>query len=159
MQAPLPVPTLLERLAAFAERIEIILETPGLNWLWRPSLNGWSLTEVACHLRDVEREVHQPRFEAVLRADNAFLPGVSADDWAIERNYQRQDGRAALADFLTARQRGLMTLAELPEESWERRGEHAFFGPTTMHELLNLVAGHDKAHWQQVEELVRDNPG
>jgi hypothetical protein len=154
MQSPPPVSTLLERLGAFAERLEAALSLPQLDWLWRPAIGHWSLTEVLCHLRDVEREVHLPRFEAVLRADNAFLPGVSADDWAVERRYQEQDGSAALNVFLAARRRSLAMLSGLPEESWERRGEHAFFGPTSMHELLNLVVGHDRAHWEQIEELL-----
>jgi hypothetical protein len=154
MQTPPPVATLLGQLAAFAEKLEAVLSAPNVDWLWRPALGHWSLTEVACHLRDVEREVHQPRFDAVIRTDNAFLPGVAADDWASERNYQSQDGAAALKAFLAARRRSLVMLAKLPEESWARHGQHAFFGPTTMHELLNLVAGHDHAHWEQVEELL-----
>ena len=33
-------------------------------------------------MRDVEREVHRPRYRAVIREDNPFLPGVSSDEWA-----------------------------------------------------------------------------
>lgn len=155
MQAPPPVPILLAELAAFPRTLERLLAEPGLDWRWRPEPNQWSLTEVTCHLRDVEREVHLPRFEAVIAAENAFIAGVAADDWAKTRHYQEQDGRAALHDFLLARQNTVARLSELDDESWQRRGQHAFFGPTTLHELLNLVVGHDRAHGEQVKRLVR----
>ena len=41
-------------------------------------------------MRDVEREVHRPRYRAVIREDNPFLPGVSSDEWAKLRDYQGQ---------------------------------------------------------------------
>jgi hypothetical protein len=145
----------LAELAAFPGTLERLLAEPALEWLWRPGANQWSLTEVACHLRDVEREVHLPRFEAVIAAENAFIAGVAADDWAVSRHYQEQDGRAALHDFLQARQKTIAVLSELDGAIWQRRGQHAFFGPTTLHELLNLVTGHDRAHGEQVKRLVR----
>jgi hypothetical protein len=135
--------------------VERLLAEPGVDWLWRPEPNQWSLTEAVCHLRDVEQEVHLPRFEAVIAAENAFIAGASPDDWAQSRRYQEQDGRAALRDFVQTRQKTIAALNELDEPIWQRRGQHAFFGPTTLHELLNLVVGHDRAHGEQVKRLVR----
>jgi hypothetical protein len=157
LQAPPPVPILLAELAAFPGTLERLLAEPGVDWLWRPEPGQWSLTEVACHLRDVEREVHLPRFEAVIAAENAFIAGVAADDWAESRHYQEQDGRAALHDFLQARQKTIAVLRELDLPIWQRQGQHAFFGPTTLHELLNLVIGHDRAHGEQVKRLAKHN--
>ena len=154
MQAPLPVPVLLAELAAFAGRIERLLSQAEVDWWGRPKPNEWSLTEAVCHLRDVEQEVHLPRFEAVLAAENAFLPGVAADDWAESRRYQEQDGAAALQAFLVARQKTVALLSQLDTSIWQRRGQHAFFGPTTLHELLNLVVSHDRVHGEQVKRLV-----
>ena len=157
MQAPPPVSILLAELAAFPGTLERLPAEPALEWLWRPGPNQWSLTEVTCHLRDVEREVHLPRFEAVIAVENAFIAGVAADDWAKSRHYQEQDGRAALRDFLQARQKTIAVLSALDDSIWQRRGQHAFFGPTTIHELLNLVVGHDRAHGEQIKTLVKRN--
>lgn len=112
------------------------------------------MTEVVCHLRDVEREVHQARFEALIQDDGAFLPGAVADDWVEERNYREQNGPLALEAFLAARQKTLSMLEGLSAKTWERRGQHSFFGPTTMHELLYLMVQHDEAHWEQLRELI-----
>jgi hypothetical protein len=149
-----PVDTLLKRLATFAGELEQLLLHAGVDWRQRPLPEQWSLTELVCHLRDVEREIHQPRFHALLAADNAFLSGVAADEWAESRRYQEQDGPAALLDFKLARSETARLLAGVPAGYWQRHGRHSFFGPTSAHELLALVVEHDHAHLQQANELL-----
>jgi hypothetical protein len=151
MQNPPPVPLLLVELAEFATFLRQALAAPQVHWRWRPSSEAWSIVEVVCHLRDVEREVHLPRFQALAETENPFLSGVDADEWAAPRDYFRQDGHAALADFVTARLETLALLKMLPESAWSREARHAFFGQTTLHELLYLVVQHDRVHRQQVE--------
>jgi hypothetical protein len=149
-----PVDTLRERLAALAAYLPSLISAAGVDWRQRPAPGQWSLTELACHLRDVEREIHQARFHALLAADNAFLPGVAADEWAESRGYQEQDGPAALAEFTAARAETIHLLSGLPDDYWQRRGRHSFFGPTSAHELLSLVVEHDHAHLEQIKELL-----
>ena len=154
MQNPPPIETLLAQLEQFSLDLQNELSDPAIDWQCRPAEGEWCLTEVACHLRDVEREVHQPRFRAMLRTDNAFLSGAVADSWVEERRYREQSGPAALAAFAAARAETSAMLASLTEEAWQRTGQHAFFGPTTLHELLYLVVQHDEAHGEQIEELL-----
>jgi hypothetical protein len=149
---PPPVADLLAELAAFRD---LVAATPAGSVAWARRLPPpeWSLNEVACHLRDVEREVHQARLHAILEEDGAFVPGVDADLWAEERDYWSQDGRAALAEFLRLRDATIDLLAPLPLEIWDRRGQHTFFGPTTLHELVYLAVQHDRIHARQLAEL------
>jgi hypothetical protein len=151
-----PIPVLLDELAAFATTLARRLSGEDIDWQRRPSAGEWSLIEVICHLRDVEREVHQARFRALIAADNAFLPGASSDEWVEQRQYRWQNGPQALADFVAARHQTVSLLRSFgPEdEMWRRLGRHAFFGPTTMRELLNLAVGHDQAHWPQINGLL-----
>lgn len=153
MQEPPPVNALLIELEAFATAVAQLLADDEIDWQWRSEAGEWSITEVVCHLRDVEREVHQTRFRDLIAAENVFLPGVVADDWIQQRQYQQQDGPAALKDFLAARCQTLVLLEDMPEAMWERRGQHAFFGPTSLHELLNLAVEHDEAHFDQLIAL------
>ena len=151
MQQPPPVTTLLQQLESFPKWLSARLAGPTVDWHCAPAEDEWCLTEVMCHLRDVEREVHQPRFLALLERDGAFLPGAVADEWVEERAYHLQDGPVAHQMFLAARWETI-ALLPLPDSLlWQRRGQHAYFGPTTMHELLNLVVQHDLAHYEQVE--------
>ncbi|MDX1687459.1 MAG: DinB family protein [Candidatus Promineifilaceae bacterium] len=154
MQEPLPVPTLLQRLESFARDVEQALSDPLVDWECAPAPGEWCLTEVVCHLRDVEKEVHQRRFRALIEEGEAFIPGVAADDWIEERAYREQHGPTALAQFLEARRETLVLLQDLDEAVWKRQGQHAFFGPTSLHELLNLAVQHDAAHWEQIDNLL-----
>mgnify|MGYP001828609553 FL=1 len=156
MQPSPPVPQLLLSLEEFAKRLQIALSDPQIDWQWRPDPSSWSLAEVMCHLRDVEREVHLARYKAVISQENPFLSGVTSDEWASTRAYQKQDGREAAASFFSLRRQTVEKLRELDYEQWERTGTHAFFGTTSLQELINLAVQHDQAHWQQVQELLSD---
>lgn len=154
MQKPPPVPDLLQHLKTFASNVEQALSDPLVDWECAPAPGEWCLTEVVCHLRDVEREVHQCRFRALIEEGEAFIPGVVADDWIEERAYREQHGPSALEQFLDARGETLALLSDLDDEVWQRQGQHAFFGPTSLHELLNLAVQHDAAHWEQISDLL-----
>lgn len=154
MQDPPPVPALLAELIRFGTVVPQTLAPSDIDWQRRPALEQWSLTEVMCHLRDVEREVHQPRFQSLLATDDAFVAGATPDDWAEERGYQSQNGPMAMLDFVRARQETSELLANIDNILWQRSGNHAFFGQTTMHELLYLVVQHDHIHWQQITHLL-----
>lgn len=153
MLNPPPISELLAELMSFHTAIGRVLADGDRDWSRRPSEEEWSLNEIACHLRDVEREVHQARVRALMAEDGAFLPGVDADEWAEPRNYRAQDGRVALAEFLTARRETIDLLSPLPVEVWNRQGQHTFFGPTSMHEIVYLAAQHDRLHARQIEAL------
>lgn len=157
MQNPPPIPVLLAELTSFCREMAAVLADEGRDWFRRPSAEEWSLTEIACHLRDVELEVHQARLRALMAEDGAFLPGVDADEWAGSRNYRAQDGRVALADFLAARRESIDLLASLPVEIWDRRGQHTFFGPTSLREIVYLAIQHDRLHSRQIDALSADS--
>lgn len=154
MQEPPPVETVINALQQFAVEIARLLSGRDTEWRRSREAREWSLTEVVCHLRDVEREVHQPRIRALLREEGAFLPGAVADEWVDERQYWRQDGAIALEDFIAAREDTVALIKALDEPLLQRQGQHAFFGPTTMHELLYLMMQHDEAHREQIAKLL-----
>lgn len=150
---PPEAPDLLAELSDFRAAVGQLASAAGLRWQAAPE-GEWSLTEVICHLRDVEREVHQPRIQAILTDDQAFLPGIDADEWAEPRAYRWQDGREALTAYLDARAGTLEMLRDLPPEAWERQGQHTFFGPTTLREIVYLAVQHDRVHGKQIARLT-----
>ncbi len=125
------------------------------DWTRSPFAGEWGVTEILCHLRDVEIEVNLPRLRLILTSDNPFLPGQVTDAWAVERDYAHQDGRAALEEFISARLQTLGLLADLPAESWLRPARHAIFGPTTLQELTGFMAEHDRIHVRQIYQTIR----
>ncbi|MBN2385992.1 MAG: DinB family protein [Anaerolineales bacterium] len=131
--------------------------TSGLSdqkWLCEPLPGEWCLTEILCHLRDVDVEVNLERLRRVLAEDNPFISAEDTDRWAEERQYRRQDGRQALADLIAARKELLALLDDLQASQWSRPARHAIFGPMTLQELVTFVAEHDRIHVQQVWKTV-----
>lgn len=152
---PPTVPELLAELADFRELVADLRDDPGVDW-YKPIDDGWSLTEMICHLRDVEREVHQARIRTLLFDEQAFLPGINADEWAEERGYRLQDGRAALEAYLQARDGTIAMLQDLPPDAWARQGQHTFFGPTSLREIVYLAVQHDRAHRKPIAVATGD---
>ena len=148
---------LLSELRATAEAIDrLAAGLDAVAWQRRPSPDEWSLTEVACHLRDVECEVHRVRLERIAAGPDAFISPADPDPLVQARAYHEQDGPAALAAFLAARAETLAFLEALPAEIWDRTARHGLFGTTRFTELVSLIVEHDRAHVQQVRQLVAE---
>jgi hypothetical protein len=124
-------------------------ELPAEAWYTGPQEGEWSLTEIVCHLRDVDGEVNLPRLGKILTDPNPFLPGIDTDQWADERLYYCQDGRSALREFTKFRIELLKVLDSLPLDDWNRPARHAILGPTQLKELINIIASHDCLHIRQ----------
>jgi|GEM_PF-51805 len=124
------------------------------QWTHQPDEGEWSLTEIICHLRDVDHEVNLPRLKKVLRETNPFLAGMDTDPWAAERQYKHQDGKAALHDFTQYRLEILSILDHLSPGDWDRPARHAIFGPTQIRELISILAGHDRLHLRQISNTL-----
>jgi len=125
------------------------------QWEDRPEPSEWSVTEILCHLRDVDLEVNLPRMRKVAAGDNPFLPGINSDTWAEERRYCQQDGASALQSFIEARLQLLNCLVNLEPQAWSFSARHAIFGPTRLQELVSFMTTHDRSHIQQMASAAK----
>ena len=121
------------------------------RWSCCPQEEGWGPVEIACHLRDVEREITQPRLRKMLSEENPYLRPVESDSWAEQRNYRAQDGPQALRDFAAARKTTIALLRDLQYADFARTARHALFGPTTLAEQARFSARHDLLHIEQLQ--------
>jgi HAD superfamily hydrolase (TIGR01549 family) len=119
-------------------------------WSASPHPDEWCPTEILCHLRDVDREVNLARIPRVLQENDPFISGKDTDPWADERKYICQDGPRALHEFTIARMKLLSLLEAAAPQDWERTARHAILGPTTLKELVRIIAEHDRLHVRQV---------
>jgi hypothetical protein len=133
---------------------ELTADLDAAMWHFKPAPGEWSVTEIVCHLRDVDLEVHLPRLCSLINEEEPFMPGVVSDAWATERDYQSQDGPGALRRLAAARSELLVLIPPADDLTWERRGRHTFFGPTTFWELVCLVLEHDELHIEQIRETI-----
>ncbi len=126
---------------------------PGI-WQKKPKEGEWCLTEVICHMRDVEIEVNLPRVQKIMLGDNPFLPGVNSDEWAASRKYIEQDGKEALQVFIETRKKTVALLKGM-QQPWNLPARHAIFGPTSLNEMTGISAGHDRIHIRQIWSLLK----
>jgi len=130
-------------------------ELPGYVMAMRPRPEDWSLTEILCHLRDVDLEINLPRMKNICLDENPFLPGIASDIWAEERKYSLQDGGKALRDFMNIRSSLVDQLAALLPGGWECPARHSIFGPTHVAELVSFIFTHDQNHIRQARDAVK----
>lgn len=130
----------------------------GINeaeWTKRPQKNEWCLTEIICHLRDVELEVNLPRLNKILKEENPFISGIDSDKWAEERGYIKQDGSDAFEKFISGRIETLEILEGLDTNDWGKEVRHAIFGPTNLKEIIYFMTGHEILHDRQAYEVIQ----
>ena len=128
---------------------------PVQSWSSRPQPGEWSLTEIICHLRDVDAEVNYQRLQQVLQQANPFLPGQDTDPWAEQRSYITQDGPNALLHFNHIRRKIISLLDKIAPQDWQRSARHAIFGPTRLQELVSIIVAHDRLHITQAYEALQ----
>lgn len=123
---------------------------------WRPIPNKWSIKEIMCHLRDMERLAYLARHRRMLTEDSPLLPNVDQDRLAFESDYIDQDAKAALEEFKRLRWETIQTLASASPEAWSRGGVHEIDGPMTIEQLaVRQIKGNDMNHLVQMKDIVR----
>ena len=146
---------ILSQLAATPAALgTLTLNIDPVTWHKKPKEDEWCLTEVICHLRDVEIEVNLPRVQKITQGDNPFLPGVNSDEWAASRRYIDQNGMEALQVFIETRKQ-TVALLKVIQQPWDLPARHAIFGPTSLNEMTGISAGHDRIHIRQIWSLLK----
>ena len=137
-----------------AALLGVVREVPREVWQQRPDKDEWSPVEVLCHLGESEREVQRPRLQTIAQDDNPFLSQpkepprpasrVCPDDvWSLAMIFA--DERRQTVEFLTG----------LDDDAWDRPARHYIFGPTTLLEMANFIAQHDRLHLTQLCQTVK----
>jgi FMN phosphatase YigB (HAD superfamily) len=124
-------------------------------WMRKPAPDDWSLTELVCHLRDTEREIHHAQIRLFKEPGEPFIPRPDTSVWASQRNYLHENGADALKEFNNARRETLDLLKNISAADWNRRARHAIFGPTNFLEVASFIADHDRMHVRQAWDAIR----
>ena len=127
----------------------MLRELDPVAWSHKASPDDWSLTELVCHLRDTEREVHHAQIKLFKEQNEPFIPRPDTGVWASQRDYLHENGADALRDFNAARRETLALLKNVSADEWKRKARHAIFGPTDFLEVARFIADHDRLHIQQ----------
>lgn len=155
IRKPATVSSSLAALRGGVAAIDTIVKSVPLS-RWTKKLNDieWSITEIICHLRDLEQEINLPRIRTILQEHQPFVAGVVTDEWAKERKYNQQNGLDALIQFITTRQEIICLLEMANQEDWERIIRHSILGPTTLREMVSFIVDHDNNHIKQLKKQI-----
>jgi hypothetical protein len=119
-----------------------------------PAPGKWSARFIMAHLADGEM-VGAHRFRQIVAEDNPTLIAYDQDAWARNLDYPRRKVKQSLESFRRLRAENYELLSSLPEEAFQRVGNHSKRGPMTLLALLEIYATHAEKHAQQLQG-VRD---
>jgi FMN phosphatase YigB (HAD superfamily) len=123
-------------------------------WSHKPTRETWSLTELACHLRDTEREIHLMQVKLFEDGYEPFIPRPDTDVWASQRDYLHENGPKVAMEFAAARKELIQLLRKVSSIDWSRKARHAIFGPTNFLENAGFMTDHDRMHIQQAWTIL-----
>jgi hypothetical protein len=122
--------------------------------LRRPEKPGkWSILQVIQHLADTEL-VYRYRMRLVLAQPGAEILGIDQDLWANEL-YKDVELEDALEQLRVLRKANLKMLRSLSDEQMDRYGLRNERGPESVRKMMQMIAGHDLLHRNQIKRIKR----
>ena len=146
-----------ETLAATPQALKAAIKgLPKKLLLWTPAPGKWSILEILCHLRDMEREAYLERYTRILSEDEPRLPDLNGEALAITRAYRSQRAPEVVREWVALRRQTLQLLRKAGQAQWARAGVHATAGRLTMEDVIRRHAvGNDEAHLGQIDAIKR----
>jgi uncharacterized damage-inducible protein DinB len=115
----------------------------------RPATGKWSIIEILGHLVDTEF-TYGYRNRLSLGESGSQILGYDQAVWVREFNYRRSDPKPHLEQMRVMREATLDLVTRMPRKSWKRYGMHSERGRQTVQRNLELIAGHDLNHLDQI---------
>jgi hypothetical protein len=151
----------LQTLAAFPGQLEAHYATvpAGFKHWTPPSWEGvpsepFTALEQICHVRDIEVDGYQVRFQRTLQESNPMLVSIDSEALAKERGYAGANAAAVLADFRAARAKTVALLASLPAEQFKRQAFFEGYGALSLRSLVHYLCSHDQQHLAGLQWLL-----
>jgi len=124
----------------------------------RPAAGKWSIGEILAHLAESEL-VYGYRIRMILAANGTRFHAFDQIVWARNSDYARQDPQRSLRMFRALRESNLALLKSLPRTKWGCYGIHATRGKETLKRVVEMFAGHDLNHLQQINRIANQSKG
>lgn len=119
----------------------------------RPAPEKWSPAEILAHLADAEIVVSW-RIRSILGAPGTPIQAFDQDAWVIAGHYGKRDARKSLEQFRVLRETNLALYKMLTPEQWKHYGIHAERGEESIERIVQMMAGHDINHLEQIERIL-----
>ena len=121
----------------------------------RPAPGKWSVVEIVAHLADAEIAISW-RLRQILSSNAIPIQAYDQDRWATTLDYAHRDPKQSLEDFRVLRNSNVALLKTVPRKSWENYGIHQERGNESVAHIVQMIAGHDLNHLQQIERILKE---
>lgn len=118
----------------------------------KPAPEKWSMLEITCHLRDVER-LFVERYGKMANLDRPALRMMNQEELAVRLKYNEDDPSVARREFRRLREETVHLLGALAYQSWQRVGLHPKRGEFSMVANVEIHVAHDANHLNQIRVL------
>ena len=144
---------LLERFRRGAELLAVSTTgAAGPELDYAPSDSEWTVRQIACHLSDAEISLSF-RFRQLVAEPDPVMVAFDERLWTQNLGYGKRKISQAIETFRRLRSENHELLKDLPEEAFERAGNHTVRGRLTMLELLRMGAEHAENHVRQIQRV------
>ena len=123
------------------------------SWEGVPS-EPFTALEQICHVRDIEIEGYQVRFQRTLDEHAPLLPSIDSEAVAKSRDYGHANAALVFAEFRVARAKTVNLLRGLNMSQLTRTAVFEGYGPVTLRGLVHYLCSHDQQHLAGLQWLL-----
>ena len=120
----------------------------------RPFEGKWTPNEIIGHLADSEW-VYGYRLRLILSEYNPIVLGMNQDLWVSAQRHNEREPSYLVEIFRTMRRYNLALWKSMSPEDLKRTGQQNERGPESLAIMLQMLAGHDLSHLDQIARSVR----
>ena len=118
----------------------------------KPARGKWSIADILGHLVDTE-VVYGYRYRMALAQSGMPIQAYDESAWAATFTYRTRDTKKLLRQIKALRQVNLDLVTSVPRGWWKRYGQHSERGRESVQRTLELIAGHDLNHLDQIKAI------
>src|SRR5215471_12680927 len=134
--------------AVLRTTLDEIVAFSGADLSRRPAPGEWSPAEVLSHLADSDLMVNV-RVRMIVTQDRPQLVGYDQEAWTAR--FGNLDSASEIVErWRVLRGANLRMFESLSGEEWQRVGMHTERGPESALLTVQLMAGHDRMHLEQI---------
>ncbi len=119
----------------------------------RPFEGKWTPNEVIGHLVDAEW-VYGYRMRMILCEDDPIITPMEQDPWVAGQNYNQRPPDSLVEMFRHMREYNLHLWRQMGEREFARTGRHQQRGSESLGMMVEMLAGHDLSHIDQINRYL-----
>ncbi|MDE0463612.1 MAG: DinB family protein [Caldilineaceae bacterium] len=154
MPASAPRTEAIEKIRRLPQQLEELISGLSPQQLTaKPLPNEWTVAQNVHHIADSHINSYV-RCKLMATEDNPTLKPYDEGAWALLSDGSSPDLSDSLALLKALHARWARFWENLPEDAWQRTGQHPESGPVTLARQLELYVQHGEAHLDQIRRTL-----